>query len=259
MQPGTLVPTFRDEYELHVRNYERCSKTKWWSGLDTDEYEMGNVGTLFSAMPWYSDFITKFHRKRVSDPSKIGIEYLWTKADHMNEAYERSLTEDLAKKFKTAESVNAFSSTPPSIPDPDLRYSNSGPPQGWYATERTGGKSGKGSSGLKGGGFREGRGKGTDPSRNGAWNMPQHQSGGKSFGKGQDRLIGYGKGASSSRWSDRSTQDDMEDLQRSSSPPPKKLRDRCFTEENYGSCTNADCQGTPVTESRHDPQLQGRR
>ncbi len=82
-----------------------------------------------------SDFITKFHRKRVSDPSNIGIEYLWTKANHMNEAYERSLTENLAKKFKTAESINAFSVTPPPPPYPELRYSNNGSPQGWNATE----------------------------------------------------------------------------------------------------------------------------
>ncbi|NBO66761.1 MAG: hypothetical protein EBU88_18280, partial [Acidobacteria bacterium] len=62
MQPGTLVPNFRAEYELHVRNYERCSRTKHWSGLDTDEYEISNVCTLFSEMPWYSDLATKFYR-----------------------------------------------------------------------------------------------------------------------------------------------------------------------------------------------------
>ena len=60
--------------------------------------------------------VLRFHRKRVSDPSNIGIEYLWTKADHMNEAYERSLTENLAKKFKTAASINTISSRYPQLP-----------------------------------------------------------------------------------------------------------------------------------------------
>ena len=75
MQPGTSVPNFRAEYEAHVRNYERYSKTKRWTGLDTDEYETSTVCTLFSAMPWYTDFATN----------------------------------NLAKKFKTAESINTFS------------------------------------------------------------------------------------------------------------------------------------------------------
>jgi hypothetical protein len=74
-------------------------------------------------MPWHNDLATKFYRKQVSDPKSVGLtsRYLWNKsrcahkADQTSAAYERSLTEDLAKKLKTAESVNAskFSSTPP--------------------------------------------------------------------------------------------------------------------------------------------------
>jgi hypothetical protein len=163
MQPGTSVLTFKAEYETNVINYERCSRTKHWSGLDTDEYEISNVCTLFSAMPWHRDLATKFYRKQVSDPTSVGLTYLWNKADQMNEAYERSLTDNLAKKFKTAESINTVSAIPPPPPNPDLRYSGSGLQQGWNSSERAGGKSGKGSSGLKGGGGSwkgKGRGKG---------------------------------------------------------------------------------------------------
>ena len=46
----------------------------------------------------------------------VGLTYLWNKADQMNEAYERSLTDNLAKKLKTAASINTVSQRNPQLP-----------------------------------------------------------------------------------------------------------------------------------------------
>ena len=255
---------------MNVINYERCSRTKHWSGLDTDEYETSNVCTLFSAMPWHRDLATKFYRKQVSDPTSVGLTYLWEKADQMNEAYERSLTDNLAKKFKTAESINTFSATPPPPPNPDLRYSGSGLQQGWNSSDKAGGKSGKGSSRLKGGGgswkgkgrgkgesttfnskgnsgsFKGkgsySRGKGTYASKTVTWNPTQDQGGGKSFGNRQARSSGYGKGASSENRSDRWSKDSKKGSHRNRSPPPVNRLGRCFNERDNGSCNKPNCK-----------------
>ena len=64
----------RDPYKTQVLNYERHSKTERSDGSDTVEYEIESVCRLrlFSAMPGYSDFATKFYRKQVSDPTSVG-------------------------------------------------------------------------------------------------------------------------------------------------------------------------------------------
>jgi len=97
-------------------------------------------------------------------------------------------------------------------------------------------------SGLSNGKGTYSRGKGSDTVKSVTWDMPHHQSGGKSFGKGQTRGIGYGKGASSDRWSDRRTQNGTKDSQRPRSPPPGNQMRLCFIEQNQGSCTKADCK-----------------